>query len=224
LRAQLEGLRLKAARAERKAYAHEVQVAMRDQSAAATTTTATAPAAAAATAPAAAAATAPASPAVGGFAIAASPSAGPEAARFGYPSLPAPPPAYPEPTPDTEPLDAPLSSGVGEVQSAAPPPAAEDPYGYATTRAAAEAVFADGYAEAEGGASGDAVPGVSDGLAWLGEPPSELPPVPVVKPRLPPPPPQVVAARGEFPAPGRSHGTPAAGPAAQGGRTAPSAQ
>ncbi|KOO22779.1 muscular protein 20 [Chrysochromulina tobinii] len=108
----------------------------------------------------------------------------------------------PEPTPDTEPLDAPLSSGVGEVQSAAPPPAAEDPYGYATTRAAAEAVFADGYAEAEGGASGDAVPGVSDGLAGLGEPPSELPPVPVVKPRLPPPPPQVVAARGEFPAPG----------------------
>ena len=194
LRAQLEGLRLKAARAERKAYAHEVQVAMRDQSAAATTTTATAPAAAAATAP--------ASPAVGGFAIAASPSAGPEAARFGYPSLPAPPPAYPEPTPDTEPLDAPLSSGVGEVLSATPPPAAEDPYGYATTRAAAEAVFADGYAEAEGGASGDAVPGVSDGLAGLGEPPSELPPVPVVKPRLPPPPPQVVAARGEFPAPG----------------------
>jgi hypothetical protein len=193
LRAQLEGLRLKAARAERKAYAHEVQVAMRDQSAAATTTTATAPAAAAATAP--------ASPAVGGFAIAASPSAGPEAARFGYPSLPAPPPAYPEPTPDTEPLDAPLSSGVGEVLSAAPPPAAEDPYGCATTRAAAEAVFADGYAEAEGGASGDAVPGVSDGLAVLGEPPSELPPVPL-KPRLPPPPPQVVAARGEFPAPG----------------------
>jgi len=193
LRAQLEGLRLKAARAERKAYAHEVQVAMRDQSAAATTTTVTAPAAAAATAP--------ASPAVGGFAIAASPSAGPEAARFGYPSLPAPPPAYPEPTPDTEPLDAPLSSGVGEVQSAAPPPAAEDPYGYATTRAAAEAVFADGYAEAEGGESGDAVPGVSDGLAGLGEPPSELPPVPL-KPRLPPPPPQVVAARGEFPAPG----------------------
>jgi len=202
LRAQLEGLRLKAARAERKAYAHEVQVAMRDQSAAATTTTATAATTTTATAPAAAAATAPASPAVGGFAIAASPSAGPEAARFGYPSLPAPPPAYPEPTPDTEPLDAPLSSGVGEVQSAAPPPAAEDPYGYATTRAAAEAVFADGYAEAEGGASGDAVPGVSDGLAGLGEPPSELPPVPVVKPRLPPPPPQVVAARGEFPAPG----------------------
>ena len=208
LRAQLEGLRLKAARAERKAYAHEVQVAMRDQSAAATTTTT-------ATVGATAAATAPASPAVGGFGISASPSAGPEAARFGYPSLPAPPPAYPaypEPTPDTELLDAPPSAAVGEVLSAAPR-AAEDPYGYVTTRAAAEAVFADGYAEAEGSTSGDAVSGVSDGLAGLcelpatarpgelGEPPSELPPVPL-KPRLPPPPPQVVAARGEFPAPG----------------------